>query len=379
MLGQPAVTIILINFWELNMLGKLSSAMTMAFTMSVGLFATSLAPVALSKDASKDAVVPAPVATIEAAFSVRQSKSSAFAGLAFGAVSDDLPAMLFATEPSTNKLLRMDAGTGKLSSETGGPGSAIGEFDNPGSVALVGSRVYVLDRGNRRVQIFDGVTLQPEAFAFGSEQLKEPLAILVDDPSDPTVTVDVVDLEAGELYLQRFQLNQEIKAKDGKRTVLLSTTGQQRSKLGKASSGAVSMVRDSGNARYWVIQSGNFWEIDESGKGTAFSLPNLPTFANSTAVGMYACGKANRGYLIIADSSSRTDRLVFLDRTSFAPVASVQLKGISNLTSLTVSREPVAYMSFGAIYAVNNGQSVAALNWDTIAQGAGLMRLCMSG
>src|SRR6185503_8065381 len=52
------------------------------------------------------------------------------------------------------RVLRFDK-SGKLLKSWGGKGSAPGQFDQPHSILVRQGQVYVADRENRRVQIFD--------------------------------------------------------------------------------------------------------------------------------------------------------------------------------------------------------------------------------
>lgn len=76
---------------------------------------------------------------------------------------------LYATEWDAHRVAVIDVadgGSGEVVRRWGRAGSAFGEFQNAYSVVVVGADVYVVDRGNSRVQVFDKRSMEFK-FAFG--------------------------------------------------------------------------------------------------------------------------------------------------------------------------------------------------------------------
>ena len=68
---------------------------------------------------------------------------------------DDGSAWLFATAKEGNVVRIFDAATGALVRDLGGPGGEPGQFSRPNGIAARDGLLVVVERDNRRVQIFE--------------------------------------------------------------------------------------------------------------------------------------------------------------------------------------------------------------------------------
>ena len=79
----------------------------------------------------------------------------------------------------------------------GSQGSDPGEFNEPHDIAVDGEgRLYVADKGNRRVQVFDSGGQFIASWSGGEDEFVEPLALVVDSRGD----LYVLDSEPGWIY-----------------------------------------------------------------------------------------------------------------------------------------------------------------------------------
>ncbi|WP_161989465.1 phytase, partial [Xanthomonas perforans] len=85
---------------------------------------------------------------------------------------------VIATAKGTHALVVFDGDSGKRLRVVGGKGKALGKLDRPNGISVVDDLVFVVERDNRRVQVFSLPDLTPVT-AFGQNQLREPYGLWV--------------------------------------------------------------------------------------------------------------------------------------------------------------------------------------------------------
>lgn len=117
--------------------------------------------------------------------------------------------------PKSNARIVKFTGDGRFIKEWGREGAAAGEFDVPHGIAIDSSgRIFVADRSNNRIQIFD----QKGSFLAEWKQFGRPSGIYIDKND----VIYVTDSQSGEQYNAPFQQGIRIgSVKDGKVTAFV--------------------------------------------------------------------------------------------------------------------------------------------------------------
>jgi 3-phytase len=84
--------------------------------------------------------------------------------------------LLFITGKESHTVLVVDGETGLLLLELGGPGDEPGRFMRPNGVFVLDDILYVVERDNKRVQVFSLPGMQ-SLFSFGASELEKPYGI----------------------------------------------------------------------------------------------------------------------------------------------------------------------------------------------------------
>lgn len=85
---------------------------------------------------------------------------------------------VIATAKGTHALVVFDGDSGKRLRVVGGKGKALGKLDRPNGISVVDDLVFVVERDNRRVQVFSLPDFKPLT-AFGQDTLREPYGLWV--------------------------------------------------------------------------------------------------------------------------------------------------------------------------------------------------------
>lgn len=93
-------------------------------------------------------------------------------------IAPDGSRWLIATAKATHALVVFDGDSGKRLRVVGGKGKALGKLDRPNGISVVDDLVFVVERDNRRVQVFSLPDFKP-LIAFGQDELREPYGLWV--------------------------------------------------------------------------------------------------------------------------------------------------------------------------------------------------------
>src|SRR5688500_3905724 len=85
---------------------------------------------------------------------------------------------LIATGKASDRLIVYDGDTGATLRTVGGPGTALGQMQRPNGISVIGDFVFVVERDNHRVQMFQLPDFKP-LLAFGAQDLKQPYGLWV--------------------------------------------------------------------------------------------------------------------------------------------------------------------------------------------------------
>lgn len=291
---------------------------------------------------------------------------------------------LIATAKSSHRLAVYDGDSGRRLRTFGGPGNGPGQFKRPNGIAVFGDAVFVVERDNHRVQVFDLPDLIPRG-SFGEEQLQVPYGLWLHEtgPGELEVLVTdsfMADFKAG-LLPPMAQLDQRVK----RFRVTFEGAGLQADYLGAfgdtGEDGALRMVEsiagDPVHGRLLIAEEDR--RVGSTLREYSLNGPyrgrNLPAFdADAEGIALWACSFED-GYWIAVDQVTPTLFRLF-DRVTLEPRGVFTGELVANTDGETIHASPTARFPAGALFALHNDQSLAAFDLRDITRALRLRDDC---
>lgn len=295
---------------------------------------------------------------------------------------------LIATAKSTHRLVVFDADTGARLRDVGGEGEAPGQFDRPNGIAVHGDRAFVVERDNRRVQVFALPAFTPVA-TFGQDVLRSPYGIWLTETEPGELELYVTDsfMEGAKFdvvppfatldqRVRRFRVHLE---HDGElRTTYAGSFGDTREE--SALRMVESLAGDPANDRLLIADedrrhASTLREYSFSGRYTGRSLPQDAFAAEAEGVALWNCGDG-AGYWLAVDQLAPLTEFHLFDRVTLAPVGSFRGTTTAYTDGVTLHAPATRAFPHGALFAVHDDKSVSAFDLRDIARVLGLSPAC---
>ncbi|MBV6816075.1 phytase [Xanthomonas campestris pv. passiflorae] len=285
---------------------------------------------------------------------------------------------VIATAKGTHALVVFDGDSGQRLRVVGGKGKAPGKLDRPNGISVVDDLVFVVERDNRRVQVFSLPDLTPVT-AFGQNELREPYGLWVRKHdggyevvvSDNYMSPANKDLPPPLAELgQRFRRYQLDAAGQGWQARLTQSFGDT------SEAGAVriaeSVFGDEANARLMIAEEDvavgtQLREYGMDGRYRGRNVGSGLFKAQAEGISLFACSDGS-GYWIATDQFK--DRSVFqlFDRKTLAHVGAFAGRVTANTDGVWLDQRGDARFPGGVFYALHDDQAVAAFDWRDIAR-----------
>lgn len=294
---------------------------------------------------------------------------------------------LFATAKEADVVRIYDAASGVMLRDLGSSGEAIGQFRRPNGIAALDGLLVVVERDNRRVQVFNLPQLEPLG-VFGGDALELPYGaylrrvdaggyeLYVTDAYETAEEQVPPDSELGR-RVHRFDLRVDRDA-DG---TVRSVDAVHAKAFGETSGKGVlrvveSIWGDPDNDRLLIA------EEDPAG-GRVIKVYSLDgRFADEIVgdgffvtqpegIALYDCADGGGWWLTTDQSEGRNVFHVF-ERRSLEHSGAFSGRATLNTDGVWLTREPLDGMPAGAFFAVHDDQAVAAFDWRDIAGPLGL-------
>lgn len=277
---------------------------------------------------------------------------------------------LIATAKSANVLPVYDAATGVFIKNIGEPGVGLGQLQRPNGIAVSGDLLFIVERENKRLQIFSlpdgkplgmtaGVLQKPYGIAVMQNNPKEYIAYVTDDYS-------ASKKQASPKKIYRYV----IKEQAGKISIdLLDSFGDQEG------AGALlkveSIVADKKYNRLIIAdeykRQRNLKIYTLDGKFTGKIVGEGLFMHDPEGVALYETGPET-GYIIATDQDFSANRFYLFDRKTLHHVATIKGASASNTDGIAVSDTPFGPFPAGAFYAVSDDGNICAYDWKTIVK-----------
>ena len=292
---------------------------------------------------------------------------------------------LIATAKSKHRLVVFDADSGQRLRDFGEQGEGIGQFRRPNGIAVLDNRLFVVERDNRRVQVFALPDFHPLG-SFGQSDLRAPYGLWL-HPQAGGVEVYVTD---NFMLGERFDMVPPLDQLDRRVQRYRLTFGRHgelsaepRGHFGDTSeANALRMVEsiagDPAHDRLLIADEyqphSTLREYTLAGRATGRRIPD-DTFAfEAEGVALWNCGR--RGYWVAVDQLSPQTVFHVFDRRTLVRVGSISGDTVARTDGIALRTAPSPRFPKGALYAVHADTSVAAFDLRDIAAALDLAHDC---
>lgn len=291
---------------------------------------------------------------------------------------------LLATAKQTDVILVNDASTGELICRVGGEGTALGQLDRPNGIAVVDDLMVVVERDNRRIQVFRLPSFEAVG-VFGQERLRKPYGLTVyaeapnryvlyvtDNYETPDEQVPP-DAELGE-RVQQYRFSVTDTGLDVEHVRAIGeTTGAGVLRV------VESIYADTTHNRLLIAD-----ELEGQSVVKIYNLEGQYTeqmidatyFPNQAeGIALYTCTDGS-GYWLMTDQGKGTNTFHLFDRITLDHVAAFSGTITLNTDGIALTQQPFANFAQGAFFAVHDDGNVAAFDWATITTTLHLTTAC---
>ncbi len=295
---------------------------------------------------------------------------------------------VIASAKASHRLVVYDGATGSRLGAFGRLGEAAGELDRPNGVFVVDDLLFVVERDNRRVQVFSLPAFDP-LLVFGAGDLRSPYGLWVGRGNEGYV-VHVTDsyqtardtvppLAELDRRVKRFQVD-----RDGNGTLsahLLDAYGDT------GTEGALRVVEsiwaDPANDRVLIAEEDESWanEIKLYSLAGRYAGRNFGADileAQAEGIALYACDDGGGYWLTTAQGKTRTTFHVF-ERSGLEHVGAFAGLRVANTDGVWLTQTASARFPAGAFYAVHDDQGLVGFDWRDIARALDLRSDCVTG
>jgi 3-phytase len=291
---------------------------------------------------------------------------------------------LLATAKEGNVIIVYDAATGEKISRFGKTGTGLGELSRPNGIAVIDDLAVVVERDNRRVQVFSLPGFEPLG-SFGESDLRFPYGLTI-DKSDGKYHLYVTDnYETPEeetppadslgQRVHHFVFTIENNA----------LAGEHVKAFGETSGGGVlhkveSILLDRAYNRLLIAdeheEHRNVKIYDVKGNFTGQIIPHHYFFYEPEGIVVWECDGDNSGYYLMVDQGKINNTFQVFDRKTLEYIGGFGGRITRNTDGIAITQKAFGDFNYGAFYPVHNDGSLTAISWKDIAKTLGLKYDC---
>lgn len=295
---------------------------------------------------------------------------------------------LIATAKSSHQLVLFDADTGERLRAIGNKGSLPGQFKRPNGIAILGDRLFVVERDNRRVQVLSLPDFAPIT-SFGSDELRAPYGLWLNPDADGSgADLYVTD---SFMYGDRFdqlppsaELDQRVRRYRLTFDANGSVRAEARGHFGDTGERDAlriveSIAGDPAHDRLLIADEyhpkSTLREYTLAGKATGRQLPEDTFSFEAEGVALWSC-RHGKGYWVSVDQLAPLTVFHVFDRKTLRRVGSITGRTVATTDGIALRSEGNARFPSGALYAVHADKSVAAFDLRDVIAALKLDRNC---
>lgn len=293
---------------------------------------------------------------------------------------------VIASAKASHRLVVYDGATGERLGAFGRGGKTAGELDRPNGVFVIDNLLFVVERDNRRVQVFS-LPAFDSLLAFGTEDLKNPYGLWVGQ-DDGGYVVHVTDSyqTTHDTVPPLSELDGRVKRFRVERSGTTALSARLLDTYGDTSpEGALRVVEsiwaDPANDRVLIAEEDESWanEIKLYTLAGRYAGRNFGADAledQAEGIALYTCTDGGGYWLTTAQGKTQTTFHLF-DRNSLTHVGAFVGKHVANTDGVWLTQTATERFPAGAFYAVHDDQGVVGFHWRDIARALELRSDCV--
>ncbi len=298
--------------------------------------------------------------------------------------SDSGPRII-ASAKATDVLIVYDAITGATLRRVGGSGRALGQLERPNGVLVVGdSLLFVVERDNRRVQVFRLPSFESLG-AFGETELLLPYGLAAYSPRAGVIRVYVTDNyeEPEDSVPPLARLGRRVRVYDvelrGERlsSALVNTFGDT------TAAGAIriaeSIQLDPANGVLVIAEEDEAHtqvkEYTLDGRFTGRSFGRGLFTQQAEGIALWTCGDS-AGYWVTTDQGPVVNTFHLFDRRTLAHVGAFRGNVTNTTDGVALTQRAVGPFASGMFFTAHFDAAISAFDWGEIAATLGLPTRC---
>lgn len=281
---------------------------------------------------------------------------------------------LIATAKATHTLPVYDAATGAYLHSIGTPGTQLGQLQRPNGIAVLDDLLFIVERDNARLQLFDlpsGTSL-----ALMQEPMQRPygIAAYTIEPNK-TYMVYVTDNAGAVDTFWPKKVHQYRITRNGQKATIahLGTFGDNDGPgaLWKVESIAVDPVHN----RLYIAdeheQRKNVKVYTLDGDYTGVTIGDGLIVYEPEGIAIYPTSETD-GYIVVTDQDKKGNQFLLFDRQTMLPVSSFVGKTVRNTDGIAVTERAFGPFEQGALYAVHDDGNIGVYDWRYLERCLGL-------
>jgi 3-phytase len=297
---------------------------------------------------------------------------------------DDGQNWLLATAKAGNTIIVYDAASGEKISNFGTPGNGMGELSRPNGIAVIDNYALVVERDNRRIQVFSLPDFEPLG-TFGEMVLRFPYGITVDKfdgkyhlyVTDNYETEDEETPPADSLgqRVQHFTFTVENRQVSAEHIRAFGETSG-KGVLHKVES----LLLDRTFNRLLIAdeheEHRNVKIYDAEGNFSGQVISHKYFFYEPEGIVLWECEADSSGYYLMVDQGKISNTFQVFDRKTLEYIGGFGGEITLNTDGVAITQKAFGDFNYGAFYPVHNDGSLTAIAWEDIAGTLGLRNDC---
>jgi len=287
---------------------------------------------------------------------------------------------LLATAKESDALIVYDAATGEIIRRAGEEGAGLGALDRPNGIAVRDGRAFVVERNNRRVQVFTLPGLQAIG-VFGDEVLRWPYGIWLQRLDGDRYRVFVTD--AYETADGGIPADDQLGARVQTFELRFADGGLAASAQGGFGATQGQGVLHEVESLYGDPEYDRLLVADESEQDRDIKLYDLQGQFSGEVMGkgrfrfepegiaLYRCAEG-AGYWFTTDQDEQDNRFDVYDRKTLAFIGSFQGAVTRNTDGVALTQRAMPGFPKGAFYAVHDDGNVGAFDLAEVLDALGV-------
>jgi 3-phytase len=305
---------------------------------------------------------------------------------------------LIATAKSSHRLVVFNADTGERLRTVGGKGSDPGQFKRPNGIAVAGDRAFVVERDNRRVQVFSLPEFTPIG-SFGEAQMRTPYGLWLNPLGPQADGGEAIDLYVTDSFMNGpqyeklpplDQLDQRVRRYRLRFDARGSFVAEPLGNFGDTRDATALRVVESlagDTSRHTLLIADEFTNPEQrrestlreyglDGHFTGRSAPRTSFETEAEGVVLWRCAK-QRGYWIAVDQRPDLTAFRLFDRKTLASRGSFTGRTVAATDGISLRTAPSLRFPAGALFAVHRDKAVVAFDLRDIARALKLPATCL--